>query len=300
MMESLPPTFSGRLGQLITILQLIVVATSYANERNPVTRAQYSKFSQACSEKASETKKSSSSTWPSKLAMLVIYAPALITSVVLLVLGSRNDIYNEQSFSASLPKPSIAAYLCIIHFAKRVAEVLFLHHYSGRTDRGTPSMISIFYTCIATLVAYAGGISAPLADSAFGGKDVDVAARELIGVTVFVVGILGNFYHHYLLAKLRSSSSKQTKSDAKCIATKAYIAPRGGLFSHVAAPHYLFELVVWAGIAIVSNHLNVYLAMAGMTSYLAGRSVAQNDFNRKRFEEKDWPRDRKNLVPFIF
>jgi hypothetical protein len=299
MMESLPPTFSGRAGQLITILQLIVAATNYSNETNPVTRTQVSKFSQAGSEESSQTKKTSSSTWPSKLAMLVIYAPALITSVVLLVLGSKNDIYNEQLSSFSFPKPSIAAHLCTIHFAKRVAEVLFLHHYSGRTGRGTPSMISMFNTCTAALVAYTGGMSAPLAASVFGGKDVDVTARELLGISAFVVGILGNFYHHCLLAKLRSSS-KQKKTDAKCIATKAYMAPKGGLFSYVAAPHYLFELVGWAGIAIVSNHLNVYLAVAGMASFLAGRSLAHNDFNRNRFEEKDWPKDRKNLVPFIF
>jgi hypothetical protein len=37
-----------------------------------------------------------------------------------------------------------------------------------------------------------------------------------------------------------------------------------------------------------------------MASFLAGRSLAHNDFNRNRFEEKDWPKDRKNLVPFIF
>mmetsp|Transcript_22669 Transcript_22669/g.38758 ORF Transcript_22669/g.38758 Transcript_22669/m.38758 type:complete len:296 (-) Transcript_22669:64-951(-) len=295
MMDSLPPMFPGRVGQMITILQLVVVLSSYANERNPETRAQYSKFSQAGSGESSQTKKTTpSSTWPSKLAMFVIYAPALVASVVLLVLGSKNDIYNELSFS--VPKPSIAAYLCAIHFAKRVAEVLFLHHYSGRTDIGTPIMIGVFYTLITTLVAYAGGMSAPLAADVFGGND---NARDMIGVSVFTVGILGNFYHHYLLAKLRSSS-KQNKSATNGITAKTYVAPRGGLFNYCAAPHYFFELIGWAGVAIVSNHLNVYLAFAGMTSYLAGRSVAQNDFNCTRFKEKDWPRDRKNLVPFVF
>ena len=295
MMDSLPPTFSGRVGYSITLLQLLVVATSCANEKNPETRARYSKFSKAGSEESRHTNKISPCTWPSKLAMLVIYTPALIASTVLLVLGgSKHDIYSE----FSLPKPSMAAYLCAIHFSKRVAEVLYLHHYSGRTDRCTPSMISTYYTAIATLVAYAGGVNAPLAASVFGGND---DARELLGFSVFVIGILGNFYHHYLLAKLRSCD-KQTMTEPNVVATKTktYIAPKGGLFSYVAAPHYLFEIVGWAGIAIVSNHLNVYLAMAGMTSYLAGRSLAQNDFNRSRFEEKDWPRDRKNLVPFVF
>ena len=278
-------------------MQLVVVFTSYANETNPETRAQYSKFSQSGNGESVQTKKNASSpvTWPSRLAMFVIYFPALTVSVILLVLGSKNDIYNESSIS--IPKPSIAAYLCAIHFAKRVAEVLFLHRYSGRTDVGTPCMIGVFYSLITTLVAYAGSMSTPLAAGLFSGN---YNARDMIGVSVFVVGLLGNFYHHYLLAKLRSSSSKQSTQAASSIAAKKYVAPKGGLFRYCAAPHYFFELIGWAGVAIVADHLNVYLAMAGMTSYLAGRSVAQNDFNRTRFKEKDWPRDRKNLVPFVF
>ena len=284
-MEHLPPIFSGRAGQVITGLQLIVVASSYANEKNPETRAQYSKFSQT----VDLTKKTSSSsppaTWSSKLAMFVIYFPALVASTILLVLGSSGN----ELLLFSAPAPSVASYCCIIHFLKRVLETLFLHKYSGRTDVGTPTMISIYYTLTATLVAYGAGMGAPLTTGLFDGT-YDI--RDMLGVTVFLIGIIGNFYHHFLLAKLRSG--KQAKSVA------AYVAPKGGLFNYVAAPHYFFELLGWAGIAVASNQLNVYLVMAGMTSYLAGRSVAQNDWNRARFKEKDWPKDRKNLVPFIF
>jgi very-long-chain enoyl-CoA reductase len=77
-----------------------------------------------------------------------------------------------------------------------------------------------------------------------------------------------------------------------------YVSPRGGLFAYVATPHYLFELIGWLGIAIVANHLNSYLVFAGMCSYLAGRSVAQNEFNREKFD--DWSTERKNLIPFVF
>jgi very-long-chain enoyl-CoA reductase len=297
MIGSLPPTFPGRVGQILTALQLIVAVTSYANETNPETRAKYSKF--ASNENSSQTIKDSSS-WPSKLAMFVIYAPALLSSIVLLLLGSTNNIYKEllqHNVNINVPNPSTAAYLCTIHFSKRVAEVLFLHHYSGRTDRGTPTMISVYYTFAAILVAYAGG---SLRASAKVDRDVD-KMRMALGISLYALGILGNFYHHYLLARLRSSDSKQIKSsNENDHVLKTYVAPKGGLFSYVAAPHYLFELLGWTGIAIVSDHLNVYLLLAGMTSYLAGRSVAQNEFNRKRFNEKDWPTDRKNLIPFVF
>ena len=106
---------------------------------------------------------------------------------------------------------------------------------------------------------------------------------------LFSVGILGNLYHHYLLSILRGGKS----------ANKEYEVPQGGLFSYVAAPHYFFELIGWLGIAVVSEHINIYLVLASMTSYLSGRSFAQNEWNKQKFGNS-WPASRKNLIPFLF
>jgi hypothetical protein len=105
----------------------------------------------------------------------------------------------------------------------------------------------------------------------------------------------GNLYHHYLLANLRSGNdSKKTDGEKK------YVAPKGGLFNYVAAPHYFFELLGWLGIAVVAQQMNAYLVFAGMTSYLSGRACSQNEWNRSKFSEADWPASRKNVIPFIF
>ena len=97
----------------------------------------------------------------------------------------------------------------------------------------------------------------------------------------FVVGIAGNFYHHYLLANLRRPTSKEQNEQ------KSYVAPHGGLFDYVAAPHYLFELIGWLGIAMVAHHGNAFMVFGGMSSYLSGRSVSQNRWNREKFDSKD-------------
>ena len=256
-------TFPGVTGQVITALQLFIAATSYSIETNAKTRAQYSKFSRANDK--------TTITWPSRVAMMIIYTPAFITSAVFLIMG----MYGVKS----IPTPSLATFFCCIHFAKRCLEVMFLHKYSGRTDKGTPTQISLYYTLVTVLIAYASGSS---------GHDASIQMISF-GTALFVIGIIGNFYHHYLLASLRSGSS-----------SKKYVAPRGGLFSFVATPHYLFELIGWLGIAMVSNHLNSYLVFASMSSYLFGRAVAQNEWNRLKFDEKEWPRSRKNMLPFIF
>ena len=266
-MDELPTIFPGRTGQVITALQLLIIATSYSTETNPKTRAQYSKFSRVKENK-------SNSTWPSQIAMMIIYAPAFIVSAMLL------GIYNVNP--EIFPSPSVAGVFCTVHFAKRCMEVMFVHKYSGYTDKGTPCQISIYYTLLTLMIAYAGGRT-----------DYDEFANKTmlgIGTSLFVVGIVGNFYHHYLLASLRSQGGS----------AKQYIAPKGGLFSYVATPHYLFELIGWLGIAVVANHINVYLLFLSMCSYLGGRAVAQNEFNRTKFDENDWPLDRKNIVPYVF
>ena len=110
------------------------------------------------------------------------------------------------------------------------------------------------------------------------------------GTSLFALGSAGNLYHHSKLAALRKGSTPSAK----------YIAPRGGLFNFVAAPHYLFELMAWLGIAIASEHGNAYLVFTSMLSYLSGRAVAQNRWNKEQFSAKEWPIERKNLVPFLF
>lgn len=255
--------FPGYSGIAITVVQIFLTATSFGQEANSKTRTPYSKFSSAKDD-------SSSSTWPSRVAMMVIYTPSFIVSMALLALGLCGV-----TALGPLPVPalSLALLFIVIHFGKRCLEVMLLHKYSGRTDRETPTVIGSYYTLVSILIAFCGGSG-------------NNGVSNITGTCLFAVGIAGNLYHHFLLAKLRGTESKQ------------YVAPKGGIFDYVATPHYLFELVGWLGIAIVLKHINSYLVFASMSSYLAGRSVAQNEFNRAKFE--DWPNDRKNLIPFIF
>lgn len=97
----------------------------------------------------------------------------------------------------------------------------------------------------------------------------------------------GNYYHHYLLANLRKPGDK------------SYKVPSGGLFEYVACPHYLFEIITWIGMAIITQHLMNLYFVSGMSLYLGRRSMAQNKWNRTMLKDK-YPKGRKNLMPFIF
>jgi hypothetical protein len=205
---------------------------------------------------------------PSRMGMLIIYVPATIVAFV---------------FQCMLPllwddmrTPSVAGWMVLAHFVKRDLEVLYLHKYSGETELDAARLIGFMYALTAFMTCL---VSVP---TTYFSSDL------FSGLALFSVGSLGNLYHHYLLAQLRLSSSKK------------YVAPRGGLFNLVATPHYLFELIAWLGIAVASQQMTGYLNFLSMTMYLSARSRNQNEWNKNKFNEKEWPSSRKNMVPFIY
>jgi very-long-chain enoyl-CoA reductase len=200
----------------------------------------------------------------SKIGMLIIYVPATIAAFIFQFLF--------------LSTPSAAGWLVLIHFLKRDAEVLFLHKYSGETVLNVAKMIGTSYFLTATMICIVSNTEISILDSK-------------LGMFLFGIGSLGNLYHHYLLTLLRGDGTTNTKK---------YQAPKYGLFEYVASPHYFFELLAWLGIAIVSQQLTAYLNFVSMTLYLCARSYKSNEWNRKKFDEKDWPSSRKNIIPFLY
>jgi very-long-chain enoyl-CoA reductase len=262
LVTSLPPLAPGIGGAAITGYQLLATIFSYSNETNPQTATQYSKFVPI--ESTDKTQKMISS----KDGMTMIYLPAFIATSSVLALGFNNIIPVS---------PSLAGAFVNMHFLKRLYEVFKVHKYSGKVSQGISAFIGTYYALIAVLISCVA-TPTPSIDS------------QIIGTVLFVIGLAGNYYHHSILAELRKNNASSTK----------YVAPKGGFFNYVAAPHYLFELVGWLGIAVISEHGNAFLVFASMSSYLSGRSVSQNRWNKEQFSGKDWPQDRKNIVPFLF
>lgn len=83
------------------------------------------------------------------------------------------------------------------------------------------------------------------------------------GVGVFVAGNVLQFQSHWILAKLRSQLSGQGKKEGD------YSIPRGGAFELVSCPHYLGEIVIYAGLLIVlgCNNLLSYIIFIWVVSH---------------------------------
>jgi hypothetical protein len=244
--------------------QVAGILGGYFSEcKNPMP---YSKFA-ISTKKNDDNEKQLPKMIPSRVGMLIIYIPATIVALVFQCV--LPVMWNEKA-------PTVAGWMVLAHFVKRDLEVLYLHKYSGETELNAARGIGLMYAFTAFMICL---VSVPTPE---------FSSSLYSGIALFTVGSFGNLYHHFLLATLRAASSKK------------YVAPRGGLFNLVAAPHYLFELIAWLGIAIASQQMTGFLNFLSMSMYLSARSRNQNKWNKKRFDEKEWPTSRKNMIPFIY
>lgn len=175
-------------------------------------------------------------------------------------------------------KNPIHLYLDSVLLSCLFFQVLFIHQYSGNMilDSAIPITLSYFTGTVCMIYAQylTQGVPGPKLD------------LKVAGEVLFLVGIAGNFYHHYLLSKLREKGDK------------TYKIPKGGLFGLVICPHYLFEIIIFIGFCLISQTLYSFLFALGTLWYLMGRSYATRRWYLSKFE--NFPRQVKALIPYVF
>lgn len=202
-----------------------------------------------------------------KAGMLLKYVPAAAFGVLRAV---RNGFEPMTTF-------------VLAHFFKRILEVILLHDFSGSPTEEAPMclIIAAFYVFKAWLFIRDGVRASPAVAST--------------GWGLVALGMLGNWYHHLLLVqlrRLRSSSGDVPRS-------REYYVPVGGLFEYVACPHYLFEVIMWAGAALVGQTIHTTLAALWVLSMLGGRSLSTTNWYKHKFGDA-YPTTRRHMVPFLF
>ncbi|XP_040991611.1 3-oxo-5-alpha-steroid 4-dehydrogenase 2-like [Juglans microcarpa x Juglans regia] len=227
----------------------------------------YSKFWNAISSESGR-RKGEQITLSSRTGMLFLYTPTFLVGLASFVLFPLQDLRILLLVSA-----------ITLHFFKRVLEVLFVHKYSGRMVLDSVIVISSGY-----FVSFASMIYAQHLTQGSSEPPVDL---KYPGILLFLVGISGNFYHHFLLSKLRREEGD-----------KEYRIPKGGLFNLVICPHYLFEIIDLLGISFISQTLYAFCLTLGSVFYLIARSYATGRWYLSKFE--DFPEDVKALIPYVF
>ncbi|XP_074575895.1 uncharacterized protein LOC141832303 [Curcuma longa] len=205
----------------------------------------------------------------SRAGMLFLYTPALLAAAAAFAVPGL--VADERGL--------LVALALLLHFLKRDLEVLFVHQFSGAIMLDSAISISFSYFIHTVCILYAQYLALGAPEPA-----VDL---KYAGAVVFAIGMLGNLYHHCLLSKLRKKGDELS-----------YKIPEGGLFGLVICPHYLFEILIWVGVALMAQTLNASSFMLGSAFYLMGRSWATKRWYISKFES--FPKGIKALLPYIY
>lgn len=275
--DSVSLTFTG-------LLALGVLASFPGERENPQP---YSKFAsddwKKKQQKRATTANNNETMVPSRLGMFLIYSPSVLVALSMLYYKTNGSL----AFS-TLWGLAPATVLLAVHFTKRVLEVLLLHVYSGQLALASSVVISVAYSCYTWLIA----------SRELGWMHPNTSDTQIhYGLAFFAIGTLGNFYHHWILASLRRAGNAD--GPAMREKKKQYVLPVGGLFCYLTTPHYFFELIAWAGIALTAHIWIAALVFLCMSSYLSARALNTRDYYRTKFG-KAWPEKRYVLIPFVF
>lgn len=174
--------------------------------------------------------------------------------------------------------------LWVLHFARRTAESLWVHRYSGRSVPWSDALIEyVYYWGFGAWIGWAWA----------GTPAVPSSPLALIGALAFALGEVGNAWAHVTLRRLRSHGG---------LAERAL--PSGGLFELIDCPHYLFEIVSWVGFALVAAVLPSWVFALAVMGILATYARTRHRRYQDEFDGREgrpaYPSGRRALVPGIF
>ena len=118
--------------------------------------------------------------------------------------------------------------------------------------------------------------------------------HEQQGLGIVLVGTLLQFHSHFLLAQ------PWQKRRRTAPASISYRIPRGGGFEWVSCPHYLAEILVYVGFAVLLVEYSVWpwLPVAWVFANLTLAAGLTHGWYLHKF--KTYPRHRKALIPYIY
>jgi very-long-chain enoyl-CoA reductase len=197
-----------------------------------------------------------------------------------LIYYGRPYIYPTPSLTATkLPTPSalqaLTMGLVILHFLKREYETIFIHRFS----LSTMPVLNIFknsahYWFLSGLNiaywTYSPKSYAQATNSISLPSDILTTA----GLVLFALGEFANLNSHIVLRDLRAEG------------TTARGIPKGFGFSLVTCPNYLFEMVAWVGISLVSRSWSSALFVLIAGGQMALWAQKKERRYRKEFGDK--------------
>lgn len=179
-------------------------------------------------------------------------------------------------------------WMMLAHFIKREIETVFVHKFSAATmPAAYVFRNSAHYWLLAGLnISY--WVFAPNSAAATPMKALPHWTQYLVwtGLATYGYGELANFYTHIVLSNLRPAGT-----------TKRGI-PKGFGFNWVTCPNYLFEIIAWIGILMVTRSIATAFFIAVAWFMMHKWAVVREKRYRKEFAGTYRPH-KYPLTPFL-
>jgi 3-oxo-5-alpha-steroid 4-dehydrogenase 1 len=108
----------------------------------------------------------------------------------------------------------------------------------------------------------------------------------ILGAVMFFGGFIMNIKSDNILLNLRKPGET------------GYKIPTGGLYTYLSSPNYFSEIIEWFGFAIMCWSLPGLAFAIWTFANLAPRALTNHKWYLEKF--KDYPKERKALIPFIY
>jgi len=221
-----------------------------------------------------------------KTVFLVEYAGPLVIHPVLYYLPSV--FYGGAVQHSKLQKYVYA--MTMAHFAKRELETLFVHRFS----HATMPLRNIFKNSFHYHVLSGLFLAYPIYGPTYGANSGYITGTRRSD-PLFIWTCAGI----WLFAELSNLSTHLTLRNLRPPGSKKRAIPHGYGFGLLSCPNYFFESVAWSTVAYMTGSWAAWLFWAVSTIQMMTWATKKQRAYKKEFG-KEYPRQRKAMIPFLF
>lgn len=207
---------------------------------------------------------------PNRWGWVLMEIPALaLTPFIYIYIGNYNLV------------ATIMVLLWVVHYVHRTLIFPFQLNTKGKTMPLAIAVMAVFFNAgNGFFNGYWFGHYANY------GSEYLYSARFIIGVSLFVIGMLINLQSDYKLINLRKPGES------------GYKIPTGGMFKYISCPNHFGEIIEWLGFAIAAASLPAWSFFVWSAANLIPRALSHHKWYQKTFV--DYPKKRKAVFPGIF
>ncbi|RDW82462.1 hypothetical protein BP6252_03574 [Coleophoma cylindrospora] len=215
-----------------------------------------------------------------RLVYVIEYAGPILIHLAFPLL--RPYLYkNVQPLSTS---QRLSMAMIIVHFLKREYETLFVHKFSLATMPARNIFKNCFHYWVLSGLYLAYFIYAPTSYTARESGIFDLL--NMVGVALYVFGELSNLYTHQVLSNLRSPGGTERG------------IPKGFGFDIVTCPNYMFEIIAWLGVVLVTKSLSTVIFTGAGLWQMQQWGIGKEKKYRSEFGDK-YKKKRYAVIPGI-